>query len=287
MLRAAALIALVAGFQESESLKVERYDLSGLGARFQDHPRDADPAALPRAIESLVRTLFPGRALDLSDDELSVRATADEHRRLRAIVDDVKSGKGRMVRATARLVSTRSDVFDGKRKVKPSSASLPAADAEAAIRKADDLQSLTAPRLTTFNGQRSEIVVARQIAYVQGYETTMSADGEAAVNDPVVGIALAGIIVRTRSILVDPDKSDVFLGEMTLELAQPTEEKFRQIKTPQGTIEDPQLVRAVYRLDPRIVREGQTVIAGPFARPGVESGSPPLWLLVDFSAQKP
>ena len=55
-----------------------------------------------------------------------------------------------------------------------------------------DGTTLTAPRLTTYAGQRANLQIANQTAFIQDFDVTSAPEGEAWVADPIVGMLTTG-----------------------------------------------------------------------------------------------
>jgi hypothetical protein len=95
-----------------------------------------------------------------------------------------------------KLVST----FQGKDK--PGVTFLTDEDVEAVLRASQQQKestSVTAPRITLFNGQRAYVMVSTQRAYVSGYTATKQADGKAKW-EPEVSVASAGVTLDVMAV---------------------------------------------------------------------------------------
>ncbi|MGE0190830.1 MAG: hypothetical protein AB7T63_02205 [Planctomycetota bacterium] len=70
---------------------------------------------------------------------------------------------------------------------------------------AKGLTVVTAPRLATYDGQRANISILNQIAYVQDYEVEISND--VSVADPIIGTLNEGLVVDLRPHVAADDKA--------------------------------------------------------------------------------
>lgn len=65
-----------------------------------------------------------------------------------------------------------------------------------AIKKDAQVEVMTAPRLTTFNTQRSNITVVNQISYIRDFDVEVAQS--AYIADPVIGIVQDGVVLDVR-----------------------------------------------------------------------------------------
>lgn len=72
------------------------------------------------------------------------------------------------------------------------------------IEEQEQVQVLSAPRLSTFDGQRANISILNQISYVQDYEVEVGAT--TTVSDPVVGVVQEGLVLDLRPVLSQDQK---------------------------------------------------------------------------------
>ena len=123
-----------------------------------------------------------------------------------------------------------------------------------AVEKSERATLLTAPRLTVYNSQRSNITVVNQISYIKDYDVEVAQT--ASIADPVVGIIQDGLVLDVRP-TISNDRRFV-----TLEL-RPTVAKLiepiRTITTTLGSQTQPVTIQ----LPELIIQSAETTVTVP------------------------
>lgn len=266
----AFLTMLVLAAQDGRTL--ELYDVRDFSATFlQDFPLPgASPApdANRTGVDVLCRSLLSLRStLDLDGDILKIRATSDEHARVRQLLELLRGKTRHAVSMDVRFFRA-----GGLQRI---TGVLSEPEVQALLK---DVGVQTAPRITTFGGQLAHVTITNQTAYLRDYALTLGKDG--LVADPVVGVARAGVGLGFRAVVADAEKGQVLLEDLEIVLERPRQEKFRQIQTPFGPVEDPELRTHRFAVSPRLLKKGETLLAGPLPEPWAAADAPPLWALL-------
>ncbi len=273
-----------------DGLKLELYDIQGVLAGVQDFPGPFDraPAGGPGRLEvehllPVVRALVapPGRC-EFQNGLLVVRATVDEHQSVRGLLEVFWRRTSVLIAVTARVVST-TEGLDGRNA--PHAARLSAADAAALLKRIEaDGKSkvLSAPKLTVYNRQLSNILIGSQVSYIKSFEARI--DGDTVVYDPVIATATTGQSIEVRPELKAWEKPEVRL-DLGITLSERRTDTPREIETPHGKIQDPEIQTLETVLTPKL-KEGETLLVGPLSRPWSRKDDPKLWLLLSLTVVK-
>ncbi|MEZ6008373.1 MAG: hypothetical protein R3F05_11500 [Planctomycetota bacterium] len=206
------LVALVAMPAFAGDPPEIRSDVASLGDRVLDAPAE-DVDALARAVAAL--DLAEARALverlRARFDDKGGDSLARPWPRLTPL--DVAGGEDELppVNPDAPIVDVTTRVLDVEASLLPQLLALgkpvdgaavwldeaAAAKLEALITKqGKGLNMITAPRLATYDGQRANISILNQIAYVQDYDVEISND--VSIADPIIGTLNEGLVVDLR-----------------------------------------------------------------------------------------
>ncbi|MFV1957799.1 MAG: hypothetical protein ACC662_00155 [Planctomycetota bacterium] len=130
--------------------------------------------------------------------------------------------------------------------------SAPAARALLA-RKGRGVRMLSAPRLTTFDGQKADISVLGQTSYVKDYDVRTDAKGRTMV-DPVIGMVQDGLVVEATASILDGNRIALDARVSYAELRRPIDEMETTIAGQTVTIQLPEVTvakaHATIDLDP-------------------------------------
>jgi hypothetical protein len=292
-----ALCLSVHAQEEQSPRKLELYDIQDLfgevgsvefladagkgsdrtGVVMKGDGRSVDPVVL--AARAL---LSPNSKASLSNGILTVRATNEEHRSVRELLDLFRRRLGALISVEARVFQSAAELRKGDPEARVTR--LSAEEAEQFQKKADREKAgvFAFPRITLFSGQEGSCEHLRQAAYVSDYDLKYNAAGQLEA-DPQVDIATAGISLKFRPVLNDAGKRDVLLDDLKISLTEPRqtgphgEPIFRKIETPFGQVEDPDLRTVSVTLHP-LVNPGETLLVGPFSKPWSGKDGPKVWV---------
>ncbi|MBI5367089.1 MAG: hypothetical protein HZA54_08630 [Planctomycetes bacterium] len=189
-------------------------------------PGPATVADLMAAFERLTRGLAGGAAggggpagslfgeLAPQGTILMARGSARAHRRLQDFLTGVRRQQNLLVRIEVRVAQVEGAAAERVRQELAGAAGAGEVFADAATARAlvagdrPGVRLVCAPRLATFAGQRANLFVGEQTAYVAEYDTV--AAGVAEIVDPRVGTTTTGVTLAVRAVPT-PDRRQVVL----------------------------------------------------------------------------
>jgi hypothetical protein len=215
-------------------LAFDPVELMGDQVDFPAHrllPSDEPPPAAAQedrtqTVLGLLREFVaPGKwnaeGLKVQDGLLSTRQSPGILRALQGALKTLKDNRGRMIRTRFRGFALPTDGLVRFENIPPVGGGLAGTFDQRilldALRDADPNGGFTAPMdVTTFHGQKSNLMILSQKAYVSGYEPGQGA------YDPQLTIASEGVVAELRSI-ANGDRPREFLLSFEIQLASPTE----------------------------------------------------------------
>lgn len=285
------LIAAPLGAQDEGSKRsLERYDVRDLADQIQDFPGPFDP--LPSkgaALKDHLVALFSAALASASKTELNghlleVHATAVEHETVNRVLRSLRNRPDEMVSVVIRFIETSEDLSPGKAGINASRLSSKEVDERLkGVLAGKGGRSVTAPRLTVFNAQRSHVTFASEMAYVSEYEVTFDKNGKGAPM-PLIGMAKTGRFVSLRPLIVSSEKGEVLLEDLRIVLAD-RPAAVKKDETPLGVVEDPQVRSLKLQLSPSL-SNGESLFVGPLTKPWCKEGDPKVWLLISCEIVK-
>lgn len=169
-----------------------------------------DPKPLVGMIRACVAPLYwnttgMGTVDEIRPGLLTVHAPVCVQLALKALLKDLRAMESTMIQIRVQVIGGR--VHDGAPRL---GHLLPALVADksaepmdfvkrvqAAFQDDADVRLITAPTLTTFQGQQAVIMIANQVAYLQDHELLDNAPG--VVLNPVIGTVQEGILLQVRA----------------------------------------------------------------------------------------
>jgi len=175
---------------------------------------DADRATL-RALFARLRALRAAPKSVSSETGSSEKGpTPMRVRRAELQPRGAAKGDEPLLQAEVRIIDVAADqaaaVF-GKLRPTPDKTCLVLTDLEAqallrAVEKSPDAVVVSAPRLTMFSGQKANVTVTTQVAYVKDYDIKKSADGSVAA-DPVIATIQEGVVIDLKGSIESDGKT--------------------------------------------------------------------------------
>jgi hypothetical protein len=124
------------------------------------------------------------------------------------------------------------------------------------VRTRKDVSLITAPKITAFDGQRANVVIANQIAYIGRYE--IRAKRGVVIGDPEVRTLSEGVALDIRATAEPDGWNRLELEIQRADLLRPIPE----LKTRFGTVQVPEVVHQRLRVRERIPAGGWALLAG-------------------------
>ena len=215
----------------------------------------------PDELADLVRSLAPtavwdaGGDIEVSSRVLIVAAPPEVHRRVQALLRELRADLGRLVTVEVRVLRARS---------------LPAGPltAEATEKLLERLEAgedegvLASAEVTGYTGQALAVFDGTQTAFVQDYDLEVAE--EATIHDPIVGVARHGLVANVRA-LPRGDAGTMLLDiRADVSLPRPEGAAIETVAGPVGRVEQELLeVRATVNLP-----DGGSIVLG-----GTSAGS--------------
>jgi hypothetical protein len=192
-----------------------------------EEPAPAAPEedAAQRLAGILREFVAPGKwnanAMTFRDGVLATRQSPGVLQALQAALKTLQEKKGRLIRTRFRGFALPANALARFENIPPVGGGLAGTfDLRAlleALRDADPNGGFSAPMdITTFHGQKSNLMILNQKAYIAGYDTTGGA------SDVQFAIASEGIVAELRS-MANGDRAGEFLTSFEIQVASPTE----------------------------------------------------------------
>ncbi|HEX5137912.1 MAG TPA: hypothetical protein VFY93_13125 [Planctomycetota bacterium] len=178
-----------------------------------------------------VRAAAEGTQVRAEGKTLIVVAPAAVHEKIGRELKEIRARLGRLVHIEVRFVKAEGGL---------GVASVPAQDVDALL-KEKHAESLAAPKLTCYDGQKASVSVTRQVSCVSDFKFATDGQGNATA-DPVVETLPNGVMARLRPFARDGGVrvvAEVTVSEVNgqmpeIELPFPLAEP-AQIQVPEGT----------------------------------------------------
>lgn len=129
-----------------------------------------------------------------------------------------------------------------------------------AVRKQERSHTLLAPNLTLFNGQRANLMVSNQLAYVRDYDPQIL--GNQVIPDPIIDVVNDGVSLDIRPIVSFDRKYITIELRPTVAVLTPPPPAMRVVGTALGNIEAPQLEIQRVRTTVTIPDRGTMFVGG-------------------------
>ena len=157
-----------------------------------------------------------GTALYGDGDAIVVRHSPAAREGVRTVLRAMTGAAGQLIKVTARHFDLDAELLVELESAAAAEGGVADVYDSEALRgviagwmKQEGVSLLTAPRLTLFAGQAGSITIASQLAYIKGYEKSVS--GDSVVRNPVVGTLQVGSALDIAAIPNGPGSDDLLL----------------------------------------------------------------------------